>query len=83
MTPGTESVRAVASYPAMVKVVELLADGRMMQGDASFLAKGVWAFRMNDNDLQRGLTEALRLLAREESVLKADTDAAGLLLVIR
>ena len=39
--PTPEVAKAIVFYSALVKVVELLQDGRMMQGDATILAKGV------------------------------------------
>jgi hypothetical protein len=76
LTPGTEPAKAVVFYIALVKVVELLGDCRMMQGDSSDLAKGGWALRMNEHDLQLGIVGALRFLAEDENVLKADTEVA-------
>ena len=40
LEPTEEVVKVVIPYQAIVKLVELYADGRMMQGDATELTKG-------------------------------------------
>ena len=46
LEPTEEPVRCIIFYRALVKVVELYVDGRMMQGDASALSKGGWSFKL-------------------------------------
>ena len=51
LEPTKEPVRCIIFYRALVKVVELYADGRMMQGDASALTKGGWTFKIDEGEL--------------------------------
>ncbi len=47
--PAEEPVRCLIYYQTLVKVVELYADGRVMQGDASALSKGEWSFKIDED----------------------------------
>ena len=61
LEPTEEPVRTIIFYRALVKVVELLQDGRMMQGDASTLSKGGWSFKVHEGETVRAIASALVL----------------------
>ena len=58
LEPTEEPVRCVIPYRALVKVVELHVDGRMFQGDASALSKGLWSFKLDDEERIRAIAAA-------------------------
>jgi hypothetical protein len=51
LEPIEEPVQCLIDYRTLVKVMELYADGRMLQGDASALSKG--GMKVNEFDLVR------------------------------
>jgi hypothetical protein len=61
LEPTEEPVRSIIHYSALVKVVELYVDGRMMQGDASTLSKGGWSFKVNQGEQIRAIAGAIAL----------------------
>ena len=58
LEPTEEPVRCVIFYRALVKVIELYVDGRMMQGDASALSKGGWSFKLDEGERIRAIATA-------------------------
>ena len=73
LEPTEEPVRCVIQYHALAKVVELLVDGRMMQGDASALSKGGWTFKINDEERIHAIASAAVLESKLLSLPKART----------
>jgi hypothetical protein len=61
LVPTEEPVRSIIFYSALVKVVELYVDGRMMQGDASVLTKGGWSFKVDSAERIRAIAGAVAL----------------------
>ena len=59
LEPTEEPVKCLIHYRALVKVVELYVDGRMMQGDASSLSKGGWSFRLDAGERIRAIAIAI------------------------
>ena len=58
LEPTEEPVRCIIFYRALVKVVELYVDGRMMQGDATALSKGGWTFKLEEGEKVRAIASA-------------------------
>ena len=52
-------MRSLIGYQAIVKVVELYADGRMTNGDSSALCKGGWQFKIDREECLRAVAEAV------------------------
>ena len=50
LEPTEEPVKVLIFYPALVKVVELLTGGRMMQGDSTALTRGGWSFKVREEE---------------------------------
>ena len=76
LEPTEEPARCIIFYRALVKVVELYADGRMMQGDASALTKGGWTFKIDEGERVRVIACAAVL---QNHLLSLPTrDGAGL-----
>ena len=59
LEPTEDPVQCVVFYRAIVKVVELYVDGRMMQGHASTLSKGGWSFKVYEGESIRAIASAL------------------------
>ena len=55
-------------YRALVKVVELYVDGRMMQGDASALSKGGWSFKVHEKESVQAIASAAVIESRLLSI---------------
>jgi hypothetical protein len=70
LEPTEEPVRIIVFYPALVKVVELLTGGRMMQGDTTVLTRGGWSFKVREEEKLRAIAIATvledKLLAQPE-----------------
>ena len=63
-TPTEDPVRSVVFYRMLIRVVELLTDGRMMQGDITALSQGGWTFKTDSTERVRAIAEALVLKDR-------------------
>jgi hypothetical protein len=61
LEPTEEPLRAIVFYRALVKVVELQVDGRMMQGDATALSRGGWSFKVQEEERIRAVAIAAAL----------------------
>ena len=68
-TPTEDPVRCVVFYRMLIRVVELLADGRMMQGDITALRQGGWTFKTEPIERVRAVAEALVLKTNLARVL--------------
>ena len=81
LDPTEELVKVVIFYRALVKVVELGADGRMAQGDASALSKGGWSFKIDPSESVRAIAEASVLRRRCESRLTLRPNSDSMLVI--
>ena len=77
LEPTEELVKSVIPYQAIIKKVELYTEGRMMQGDASTLAKGGWSFKVTPQDSVRAIASAMVVANRSGPELDCH-DSQGL-----
>ena len=78
LEPTEEPLEGIIFYRALVKVVELYVDGRMMQGDASALSKGGWSFKVDEGERVRAIAAAVVLenqLAAEPRTCLAESQS--------
>ena len=81
LEPTEEPVKCVIFYRALVKVVELYQDGRMMQGYATALSKGGWTFKIDSEERVRAIASALALHHNLLSTRSEEPRSAGFTLV--
>ena len=78
LEPIEELVRCVIQYRALVKVVELYVDGRMMmQGDATALSKGGWTFKIDEGARIRAIAPAAVLEGQLLAMPEPEEEKAG------
>eukprot|EP00973_Karenia_brevis_P057722 8029290-Karenia_brevis.AAC.1 len=65
-------MKVIVFYEAIVKLVELYVDGRMMQGDASSLSKGGWTFKIYNEASVRAIACASALADCQSPGLQMD-----------